>query len=97
MDESEKYESYRELVAVAVEHALLVMGLPEFRIVERRLKEVYGITVKDSLANPEHLKKILCEIFGDLYQDVLDLIYEVIDDLKDTNVIENFLYVMKIK
>ena len=96
LDESEIRESYRELVAVAVEHALLVMGSPEFRLVETRLKEEYGITIKDSLDNPEHLKKILCEIFGTSYQDVLDLIYQVIDDSKDNAIVRDFLCVMEI-
>ena len=96
LDESEIRESYRELVAVAVEHTLLVMGAPEFRLVETRLKEEYGITIKDSLDNPEHLKKILCDIFGTSYKDVLDLIYEVIDDSKDSVIVRDFLCVMEI-
>ncbi|AJM92917.1 hypothetical protein [Nitrosopumilus piranensis] len=91
---SESYDEYRELVAVAVEHALLVMGKLEFHKIQSVLHERYGITTANSLDNPEYLKNILRDYFGNSYQDILDTIYQVIDDKKDVKVIKDFLYVM---
>ena len=95
MHESKKYLEYRNLIAVAVEHALIKIGRPELEIVKERLKGDYDITIKDSLDNPEYLQSILCDIFGNTYQDILDIIYQEVDDVKDEEIVKGFLYVMK--
>ena len=95
MHESKKYQEHRQLVAVAVEHALITMGSLEFRTVQARLKEDYGITIEESLDNPECLKNILCDLFGNAYQDILDTIYQVIDGAKDEEIVKGFLHVMR--
>ena len=79
MDESKKFEDYRELVEVAVEHALVTMGSPELEKVKIMLKEKYDITIADSLDHPEYLKKVLSDLFGNAYQDILDTIYTVVE------------------
>ena len=86
---------HRELVEVAVEHALIIMGRPELEKVQTALKEEYGITIADSLDHPEYLKKILCDLFGNAYQDIIDTIYTVVENKKNVQTIKDFLYVME--
>lgn len=95
MVELKTFEEYRELVEVAVEHALVTMGSPELEKVRVMLKEEYGVTIADSLDHPEYLKKILCELFGNAYQDIIDTIYSVIDSDKEERIVKDFLYVME--
>lgn len=95
MDESKKHQEYRELVEVAVEHALLMMGTPELKKVRVMLKDEYDITITESLDHPEYLKKILCELFGSAYQNIIDTIYTVIENKKEEKIVKDFLYVME--
>ncbi|QLH05844.1 hypothetical protein [Nitrosopumilus ureiphilus] len=94
MDESKKYQICRELVEVAVEHALIIMGHPEFQKVTAILGE-HGITTADSLDHPDILKRVLCDLFGNAYKDIIDTIYSVIENEKDEKIIKDFLYVME--
>ena len=86
---------YRELVEVAVEHALISMGTLELKKVKTMLKEMYGITLAESLDHPEYLKSILCDLFGNAYQDIIDTIYTVIENEKEEKILKDFLYVME--
>ena len=88
----------RELVIIAVEHALLQMGVPELEKVESRLKNDYNCKIGDCLEHPEYLKRILCDLFGYCYQDILDTIEKVIKDGSGLNAeVEEFLTVLKSK
>ena len=95
MHESKKYQESRDLIAIAVEEALMKMGRSELETVQERLKADYGITIKDSLDNPEYLKSTLCGMFGNAYQDILNTIDEIVVDSKDEEIVKGFLYVMK--
>lgn len=90
IDEMEKH-----VVSLAVEQALLQMGTPEVEKVKSILKEEYGCTTADSIDHPEYLKIILNDLYGNLYQDIIDSIYIIIRNKKDVKIIRNFLYVLK--
>ncbi len=88
-------EMIKELIGLSVEHALLKMGTPELELVKTRLKKEYNCEISDSLKHPEYLKKILNELFGNAYEDILKTIR---DRLKKTNMnkpIVQFLTVME--
>ncbi len=89
------YEAYRELVEVAVEHALITMGSLELNKAKEMLKENYNITLADSLEHPDYLKKVLCELFGNAYQNILDTIYSVIEKQQEEKIIKKFLTIME--
>lgn len=95
MDELQKHEMYKELVGVAVEHALITMGIPELQKVEISLKK-HGMKTSDCLDHPEHLKKILKDLFGNSYQDIIDTIYIVLEHAKKEKMISDFLYEMEL-
>lgn len=67
-------EMIKELITLSVEHALLKMGTPELELVQSRLKKEYNCEISDSLKHPEYLKKILNDLFGNAYEDILKTI-----------------------
>ena len=87
-------EIIKELIALSVEHALLKMGNPELELVKSRLKEEYNCEISDCLKYPEYLKKILCELFGNSYQDILKEINERLQKTSMDKPILQFLSVM---
>ncbi|HSB50403.1 MAG TPA: hypothetical protein VLC72_03625 [Nitrosopumilaceae archaeon] len=87
----------RDLITVAVEYALLQMGTPELEKVETRLANDYNCKIGDCLEHPEYLKSILCDLFGNSYQDILDSIEQVIKDANIDNQVEEFVMVLRSK
>lgn len=87
----------RDLITVAVEYALLQMGTPELEKVETRLQNDYNCKIGDCLEHPEYLKRILCDLFGNCYQDILDSIEQVIKDANVDNQVDEFLMVLRSK
>lgn len=88
-------EMIEELITLSVEHALLKMGNPELELVKSRLKEEYNCEISDSLKHPEYLKKILNELFGNAYQDILKTINERLQKTSMDKPIVQFLTVME--
>ena len=86
---------YRDLVTVAVEHALITIEGPGINDVESRLQKDYGITLGDSLDHPEYLKTVLRDSFGISYPNVLNTIYVVIDNVKEEKIVKDFLNAME--
>jgi len=95
MDSHEGSKS--DLVTIAVEYALLQMGTPELEKVKSRLKDDYNATVGDCVDHPEYLKKILCDLFGYCYQDILDDIKQVFQDIGVKDQMEEFYIVLRTK
>lgn len=89
--------SKQDLITVAVEYALLQMGTPELDKVESRLREDYNCTIGDCLEHPEYLKRVLCDLFGYCYQDILDNIEQVFKDAKIEDDVEEFYQVLRTK
>ena len=88
-------QAYRELVQVAVEHALLDMGPPELDRVKTKLKENFGITTEDIFDHPEYLKKVLYELFGDAYSDIIYTMRRVFDKSINEEPIQKFLQIIE--
>ncbi len=85
----------RELITVAVEHALLQMGTPELEIVESRLRDDYNCTIGNCLEHPEYLKQVLNQLFSYCCEDILSTIEYVIRGGNIDSQIEKFLTVLK--
>ena len=90
----DRYEVFKTLISVSVEKALLEMGMPELDLVISRLKEDYNCEISDCLEHPEYLKQILCELFGNSYQDILKSIHESLHQTKMEESLVNFLTIL---
>lgn len=88
-------QEYRELVQVAVEHALLDMGPPELKLVKNKLQEKYNITTGEVFDHPEYLKSVLSELYGNSYSDIIYTMKTVFDKSIQEKSIYNFLQIME--
>ena len=80
------------VIMLAIEKSLLKMGAPEFHKVESKLESDFNCTIEDCVSNPTPLKKVLCELFGNCYEDI----YRVIDEeLKNIDVDDDVLYFLQ--
>ena len=87
-------ETFKSVIMASVEKALLEMGVLELDLVKSRLKDDYNSKISDCLEHPEYLKLILCDLFGNSHQQILDSIHE---SFKKTNMeepLENFLTIL---
>ncbi len=87
----------RELITVAVEHALLQMGTAELEMVEYSLKNDYNCTIGDCLEHPEHLKQVLKELFGYCCEDIFSTIEYVVKGGNVDDQVKKFLTILNTK
>jgi len=69
-DELEKMQ--KTLVTLAVKNTLLELGMEEFDKVMTMLQKDFNATLDDCFENPEYLKQVLEDLYGDSYQDILN-------------------------
>jgi len=84
----------RELITVAVKHALLQMGTAELEMVEYQLKNDYNCTIGECLEHPGHLKQVLNQLFGFCCEDILSTIEYVIKGGNIDSQVKKFLTVL---
>ncbi len=88
---------FQSVVTASVEKALLEIGKFELDSVVYRLKENYNCEISDCLDHPEYLKQILCELFGNSHEVVLDSIRESFEKTRMEEPLQNFLTVIGCK
>ena len=84
----------KALITLAVENALLKMGLPELELVTFRLKQDHQCEISDCLNYPEYLKTVLYELFGNSYSDILQSIQETLQKTTMEQPLMDFLTVL---
>ncbi len=88
---------FKSVVTVSVEKALLEVGKFELDSVVYRLKENYNCEISDCLDHPEYLKQILCELFGNSHEMILNSIQESFEKTRMEQPLQNFLVVIGCK
>jgi hypothetical protein len=81
----------RALLAFAVESTLLKMGRPEYEKVASRLEKEYKCYIPDCHENPEFLKRVLQDIFGDAYDDIINEIRAELGEFVSQKYFEDFV------
>lgn len=73
----------KTMVLFAIEHTLLKTSKSTLEAVESRLRQEYNCTIPECYEHPEYLVKVLKDIFGASYKDII----------KDVNLcLEEFAY-----
>ena len=85
----------RDLMLLAIEKALQEMGSVESEMVEFKLKNDFQKSISECLENPIFLKQVLCELFGNAYEDILASIDNSFKEINMDNDLSNFIRVMK--
>ena len=84
----------KTLITLAVENALLKMGLPELEVVTIRLKQDHQCEISDCMKYPEYLRETLLDLFGNSYSDILQSIQETLQKTTMEQPLMDFLTVL---
>jgi hypothetical protein len=85
----------KALLAFAVESVLLKMGKPEYERVVYKLENDYNCYIPDCHENPEFLKRILQDIYGNSYDAILDKIRTELGEFVSQKYFEDFLQILE--
>ncbi|MGQ0606702.1 MAG: adenylate/guanylate cyclase domain-containing protein [Candidatus Nitrosotenuis sp.] len=85
----------RIIVAKCVEKMLLQMGVPDFEEVVRRLFNKYNCFLYDCYENPEYLKQVLREMYGDASNEMTKSIESQIEEQLLPKPVKEFLTYLK--
>ena len=61
-------------VTKSIENAILEIGHPELSLIKIRLKKQFGYEISDCYKNPQYLKIVLKNLYGDAYLEILNSI-----------------------
>ena len=84
----------KTMVTLALKNTLLELGVEEFDKVVSLLQKDYRATLEDCYQNPEYLRQILKDLFGDSYTDVLSSLSENMKEISSQQDIQDFLNVL---
>lgn len=84
----------KTLVTLALKNTLLELGVQEFDKVISLLRKDFNSSLEDCYENPEHLKQILRDLFGESYPDILSSLNENMKDISSQQDIKDFLQVL---
>ncbi len=84
----------KTMVTLALKNTLLELGVQEYDKVMSLLQKDYNSTLEDCYENPEFLKQILKDLFGDSYEDILSSLNENMKDISTQKDIKDFLQVL---
>ena len=95
MSPTEEKLLWKTQVSISVESTLREIGKFEFRKILDMLKKNYNVTLSDCYDNPEFLKKILKDLFGNSYESIIATLEKNLDGLVLMEPVNEFLTIMK--
>jgi len=95
MSPTEEKLLWKTQVSISVENTLREIGKFEFKKILDMLKENYNVSLSDCYDNPEFLKKILKDLFGNSYESIIAILEKNLDGLVLLEPIKEFLTIMK--
>lgn len=85
----------RTMVTLALKNTLLELGMQEYDKVVSLLQKDYNESLDDCYENPEHLRQILKDLFGDSYHDILTSLSENMKEISSHKEIKDFLQIFQ--
>lgn len=85
----------KALLAFAVENTLLKIGKPEYDRVVSKLEGEYNCYIPDCHENPEFLKRVLQDVYGDAYDAILGEIRAELGEFVSQKYFEDFLQALQ--
>jgi two-component system chemotaxis response regulator CheY/two-component system response regulator (stage 0 sporulation protein A) len=82
------------MVTLALKNTLLELGIQEYDKIVSLLQKDYTCTLEDCYENPEYLRNILKDLFGDSYPDILNSLSENMKDILSQQSVKDFLQVL---
>lgn len=84
-------QTKKVFVDIAIQKALLESGSVTLERVSDRLFEIYRSNLSDCYDNPEYLREVLKDVFGDFHTGVVDAIKIRLQSVSHHKQIEVFL------
>ena len=84
----------KTMVTLALKNTLLELGIQEYDKISSLLQKDYSCTLEDCYENPEYLRNILKDLFGDSYPDILNSLSENMKDILSQQSVKDFLQVL---
>ena len=84
----------KTMVTLAIKNTLLELGIQEYDKIVSLLQKDYTCTLEDCYENPEYLRNILKDLFGDSYPDILNSLSENMKSIISEQSVKDFLQVL---
>jgi two-component system chemotaxis response regulator CheY/two-component system response regulator (stage 0 sporulation protein A) len=84
----------KTMVTLALKNTLLELGIQEYDKIVSMLQKDYTCTLEDCYENPEYLRNILKDLFGDSYPDILNSLSENMKDILSQQSVKDFLQIL---
>ncbi len=84
----------KTLVTLALKNTLLELGIQDYDKVVSLLQKDYRCTLDECYENPEYLRNILKDLYGNSYPDILNSISENMKDISSQATVKDFLQVL---
>ena len=84
----------KTMVTLALKNTLLELGIEEYDKIVSLLQKDYSLTLEDCYENPETLRNILKDLFGDSYPDILNSLSENMKEILSQQSVKDFLQVL---
>jgi two-component system chemotaxis response regulator CheY/two-component system response regulator (stage 0 sporulation protein A) len=84
----------KTMVTLALKNTLLELGIQEYDKVVSLLQKDYSCTLEDCYENPEYLRNILKDLFGDSYPDILSSLSENMKNILSQPSVKDFSQVL---
>jgi nitrogen-specific signal transduction histidine kinase len=81
----------KALVSFAIEKALLNLGEPVYQKVTKTLKDDYDCFIPDCYDNPEYLKRILADMYGNAHTTIINSIKSDLEEFSSQGPIQKFV------
>lgn len=81
----------KTMVTLALKNTLLELGIQEYDKVVVLLQKEHSCTLEDCFENPEYLRNILKDLFGDSYPDILNSLSENMRSITSNESVKDFL------
>lgn len=85
----------KTIVVLAIEHTLLKISKKTLEKVQEEIHQKYKCNISDCYEHPEYLSKILKDLFGDSYHEVVRDINKYLDEFAYQRPIAEFLVKIK--
>ena len=81
----------KTMVTLALKNTLLELGIQEYDKVIALLQKDHNCTLEDCFENPEYLRNILKDLFGESYPDILNSLSENMESIPSQQSVKDFL------
>jgi two-component system chemotaxis response regulator CheY/two-component system response regulator (stage 0 sporulation protein A) len=81
----------KTMITLALKNTLLELGIQEYDKVVSLLQKDYSYSLEDCFENPEYLRNILKDLFGDSYPDILGSLSENMKSFSSEQSVKDFM------